>query len=273
MPPSSGWSRYLTPTPAHRRLGLVCLGAGGQRGRLPTLRSRTLDSYGLVLLIAGSGRLRVGSTHYDLVAPALFWLFPGIEHGYGPDEHGWEETWALFDGSALRGYAALGYLDRERPVVPVADEHACRRAFDTLGRVCRCGGPHVQVDASAALHQLLATTQHARADHDAAGTPILTALQRDALLPFSVAQHAARAGLSLADFRAAVRRVAGCGPKDYVLRTRISHAKQLLAETDLAVAAIARQTGYDDPAYFTRLFSKHVGTAPTAFRDQQRRRA
>lgn len=271
MPPSTGWSRYLTPTAAHRRLGLVCLGTGGQSGGLPTLQSRTLDSHGLVFLIAGRGQLRVGGTLHELVAPALFWLFPGVEHGYGPDEHGWEEAWALFTGSALRGYAGLGYLDPSRPVVSVADKHACRRAFDALGRVCRRGGPHVQVDAAAALHQLLAATRHARADHDGTGTPILTALQRDALLPLPVAQHAARAGLSLADFRAAVRRVAGCGPKDYLLRIRISHAKQLLAETDLAVAAISRQIGYDDPAYFTRMFSRHVGIAPTVFREQQQR--
>ncbi|WP_327299424.1 MULTISPECIES: AraC family transcriptional regulator [unclassified Streptomyces] len=30
--------------------------------------------------------------------------------------------------------------------------------------------------------------------------------------------------------------------------------------------------GYPDPAYFTRVFTRHLGTTPTAFRRQQQQR-
>ena len=74
-----------------------------------------------------------------------------------------------------------------------------------------------------------------------------------------------------AALRTAVRRGAGCGPKDYLLGIRLNRAKDLLAATELPVAAVARRVGYDDPAYFSRLFARRVGMAPVRFRDEQGR--
>ncbi|HET6354107.1 helix-turn-helix transcriptional regulator, partial [Streptomyces sp.] len=94
---------------------------------------------------------------------------------------------------------------------------------------------------------------------------------RDAFRPLSVAEHAARHGMTPAELRTAVRRGAGCSPKDYLLGIRLGRAKELLAATELPVAAVARRVGYEDPAYFSRLFTRRVGTAPIRFREQQGR--
>ncbi|WP_343949905.1 helix-turn-helix transcriptional regulator, partial [Nonomuraea longicatena] len=58
----------------------------------------------------------------------------------------------------------------------------------------------------------------------------------------------------------------GLTPADYLLSVRLSTAKELLAGTDLPVAAIARRVGYHDTAYFTRIFTRRTGTQPTTFR-------
>ena len=127
------------------------------------------------------------------------------------------------------------------------------------------------METSAAVHELLVALRRARADTDADGDPVLQALARDAFLPLSVAEHAARHGMTPAELRTAVRRGAGCSPKDYLLGIRLGRAKELLAATELPVAAVARRVGYDDPAYFCRLFTRRVGTAPVRFRDRQGR--
>ncbi|KAF2519180.1 helix-turn-helix domain-containing protein [Flavobacterium salilacus subsp. salilacus] len=52
-----------------------------------------------------------------------------------------------------------------------------------------------------------------------------------------------------------------------VLKDRILlEAKRLLIHTGLSAKQIAYDLGYDDPAYFNRLFSKKIGDAPNIFR-------
>lgn len=42
------------------------------------------------------------------------------------------------------------------------------------------------------------------------------------------------------------------------------------AATDQAVAQVAGTVGYDDPAYFTRVFTRNIGVPPREFRQQQK---
>ena len=48
-------------------------------------------------------------------------------------------------------------------------------------------------------------------------------------------------------------------PMQYILSLRISAAKNYLEKTDKNITEIADAIGYDNPLYFGRLFSKHVG--------------
>lgn len=56
----------------------------------------------------------------------------------------------------------------------------------------------------------------------------------------------------------------------YMTLLRMEEAKRLLAETDLKVAAVAVQAGYDDPAYFYRVFRREVGVTPSHYRRRAR---
>ncbi|MFC7216647.1 helix-turn-helix domain-containing protein [Streptomyces polyrhachis] len=265
--------RYFSPGPVHLRLGLVCLGVGLQHGTLPAVGPRTLDHHVAVVVSSGSGWYRTpdGRSH-TVRAPALLWLLPGVVHHYGADPHsGWDEAFVDFTGSAVAAYTELGLIDPERPVLPLADTVAPRAAVSRIARAARHGNPLLEVETAAGVHELLVALRRARADTASDGDPVLTALARDAFQPLSVAEHAARHHMTTAELRGAVRRAAGCSPKDYLLRIRLSRAKELLAATELPVAAVARRVGYDDPAYFSRLFTRRVGTAPVRFREQQGR--
>ena len=53
---------------------------------------------------------------------------------------------------------------------------------------------------------------------------------------------------------------------EFVNSRRVAHACHLLSETDLPVRDIAINSGFGSPAAFSRVFSKHKGCTPTAFR-------
>jgi transcriptional regulator GlxA family with amidase domain len=59
----------------------------------------------------------------------------------------------------------------------------------------------------------------------------------------------------------------GLSPWDYLNRYRVSHARELLRRTDDNIRSIARQVGFKDQAYFSRVFHKLTGFSPNAFRD------
>lgn len=58
----------------------------------------------------------------------------------------------------------------------------------------------------------------------------------------------------------------GVSPLQYLIRKRISLSKHLLVNTDQKVDEIALACGYDDVAYFCRIFKKQEGITPLQFR-------
>ncbi|KDQ66613.1 AraC family transcriptional regulator [Streptomyces halstedii] len=266
------WMRFFTPSALHQRLGLACLGVGLQHGALPTVGPRTLDHHVAVVINSGSGWFAApDGRRLAVTAPSLIWLTPGTPHHYGPGPAGWDENFVDFTGPATTTYTELGYIEPDRPLVPLTDTSAPRAAIGRIVQAAHRARPLQEVEAGAAVHELLVSLRRSRADVAPDGDPVLSALARDALRPLTVAEHAARHGMTPAALRTAVRRGAGVGPKEYLLNIRLGRAKELLAATDLPVAAVARGVGYDDPAYFSRLFARRVGTAPVRFREQQGR--
>lgn len=58
-------------------------------------------------------------------------------------------------------------------------------------------------------------------------------------------------------------------PTDYLLHLRMQHAARLLQETDASVGTAARQTGYEDPFFFSRRFKQHTGVSPRVYIQSQ----
>ena len=52
----------------------------------------------------------------------------------------------------------------------------------------------------------------------------------------------------------------------YIQQTRIQAAVRLFNTTDMTVSEVATAVGYQDFSYFSKLFSKHIGCSPRAYR-------
>ncbi|MCR6547008.1 response regulator transcription factor [Dehalobacterium formicoaceticum] len=57
--------------------------------------------------------------------------------------------------------------------------------------------------------------------------------------------------------------------KEFVIQSRIERAKVLLENTNLPMKTIARETGFQDPDYFSKVFSQKVGTTPSRYHIQE----
>ncbi len=154
------WSTYRHPAPPLRDLGLACLGAGEQGGQLPSFAGRTLSSHALVLVSEGSGHFSVDGRRFEVQAPAIIWLFPGVSHGYGPGPRGWKEHWLLFTGPTARALEELGSYSRAHPILQLDDpsESGLVEAlglFPALRAALSVGGHHSDVEASVLCQRVL----------------------------------------------------------------------------------------------------------------------
>ncbi|MGV9992884.1 GlxA family transcriptional regulator [Streptomyces sp. NPDC003374] len=84
--------------------------------------------------------------------------------------------------------------------------------------------------------------------------------------PLPVAELARRANMSQRNFARVFRREVGTTPGQYVERTRIARARELLENTDLAIGQIARRCGFGAPETFFRSFGRSLGLTPKEYR-------
>lgn len=86
-----------------------------------------------------------------------------------------------------------------------------------------------------------------------------------------LAALATMARLSPAQLDRRMRRVFQLTTGQFIRKSRIEHAVQLLATTSLPVAEIALACGYGDQTALTRQFRAMVGMPPAAYRDHVKR--
>ena len=65
-----------------------------------------------------------------------------------------------------------------------------------------------------------------------------------------------------------VKNVTGMNTALYIKAEVVLQAKRMLAHTNLSVKQVADKLGFDDYAYFSRLFSQTTGVSPIAFRQK-----
>lgn len=65
---------------------------------------------------------------------------------------------------------------------------------------------------------------------------------------------------------AVFRRFCGETIGEYVQRRRVEYASELLRGKDLSLSYIAQCAGFSDQSHFTRIFKRHKGTPPGAYR-------
>lgn len=247
--------------------------AAGHRVRRPRH-----DDNLLLYCVDGRGKLEIeGST--STVGPGDLVLLPqGLAHAYTADEERpWTLYWVHFQGVSTRIFLEyLGYREG-RPLVHTGVSPALLGAFNTLLAVRKTGySSSAFVNAANQLRHLF--TQFAmETRRQQAGDP--TALDLDAIQAFmqdnidqaiDLEDLAAVAHLSKFHFSKRYKSLTGYSPIKHFLHMKIEYACQLLDATEMSVKAIAAKLGYNDPLYFSRLFSRTMGMSPRDYRSSVR---
>ena len=179
----------------------------------------------------------------------------------------------LLSGPTATLLDRLGSWTPDAPIVPLSTVPASlASSFADLRTILGGGSGHVaSLRASALCYRLLSELVDLSTPHAPRG--LIEAFTEDAARRIPLSTRARRLGKTPAELRAAVRSETGRTPTELLIETRLARAQLLLAETPLDIASIASLVGFDDPAYFSRQFTRRIGASPSAFRGEHRRAA
>lgn len=82
----------------------------------------------------------------------------------------------------------------------------------------------------------------------------------------SVTDYATRLGISPKSLTKHFQKIGTQTPSDFIKNRIILEAKRKLIYTDFSVKEIAFDLGFNDPAYFTRFFTKATSSSPKSFK-------
>lgn len=83
---------------------------------------------------------------------------------------------------------------------------------------------------------------------------------------WTVARMAQLAHMSASRFGVLYKRVLGVSPAEDLIEARLARAQELLTNSGMSVGEVAARTGFKSPSYFSCLFHRRVGAAPTEYR-------
>ncbi len=233
----------------------------------------------LIVCLAGRGRMRIGPTLLHLHKGHCVILPPRVAHAYEAEmDDPWSLFWFHFTGARAPDHLRALGVESIGPRFWVPEVELLRDAFEECYRYVLGGYSDAElVGLSTGFARLLGLgltlrrSPRARRRHtESRILRSLVFLRANLDRPITVREMAAQAGLSVPHFSAVFKRQLNTTPVEFHIRLRLQRACELLETRDHTVAEIAGALGYDDPLYFSRLFSRKIGASPRAYRAERR---
>lgn len=226
----------------------------------------------LIFVESGQGWLEMSGRHL-LNRGDLVLIPPNQAHAYGayPNDP-WKIYWFHFGGHGASALLQWTPFSNKNPSLASPLIDSLRRHFRTaLAAVERGYTDHTLLELSRVLINVL-TLLHANNPQQNKQREtqrieqVMDSMRDDLERPRPLAHYAKEAGLSVSRFSERFKKHCGVSAMAYFTELRIQRACELLDRSELHIGEIAEKLGFADPLYFTRLFRKHTGMPPTAYR-------
>ncbi len=99
---------------------------------------------------------------------------------------------------------------------------------------------------------------------------LMEKINKNPQIDWNFGKEAARMSISVSHFRRIFKIMAECSPLAYLIQGRVRQAEELLLNTVLPLQEVARQCGFEDVFYFSRIFKRHKFITPAKFRKESR---
>ncbi|MDQ6437487.1 helix-turn-helix domain-containing protein [Mesorhizobium sp. LHD-90] len=235
----------------------------------------------ITLWTSGSGTYRIEDRSWSFSIPTVSFVPSNVVHGF-TIEPGSDAIVVSIADVALAALADHSLLSLETPVLVTATEEtlpwrklratieAIQSEYaDALPGSDKILPPLIAVALSGIARLTVGMTRLALPAGTALAGRLRGQIDRHFRDDWPVDRYVAELGTTRHLLDKAARDVFGMGVRQAVNERRLVEAKRLLLFTIRTVEDIAYETGFNDPAYFSRFFSHVVGMPPSDWRQQR----
>lgn len=237
----------------------------------PLYAHRVQSFYTWHFVLSGSGVLEIGGKVWRIEQGQMFFIPPGVEMRYYPDENvPWEYVWFSLIGDAANKYGKQLGFSVEEPARHYGSYpgvvHRLKQMFLSL--------TEENGSVFSALSAFYAILEICTADAAPTGAYAVKKYLDDSFtLPgFNVEQLCYDAGISHAHMLRLFRQEYGCSMIQYVVTKRIALACDLLTTTKLSVKSVAYSCGFSDEHHFMKTFKQKKGISALQYRKNREAR-
>lgn len=233
---------------------------GNPKFQPEVLRPDGIPHYQLLYTVAGSGRCRISNSDVQVGAGDILFLPPYHKHEYHPLGNVWETQYITFGGSGFHDFFNHKATVCRLGTPSFGEWYARLQTLKTDNRYTELSVTLYQMLVS--LHRMLSAVPQGKA-HDNITAALKMINTNPDVSPTDIAEAL---HISTAHFCRIFKEYMGMRPTEYINMLKLQKAKDLLCDTRLSVAEVAAAVGFHDHSYFTKLFHRAFGTAPSAYR-------
>lgn len=265
-----------TPTSTARQTFFYVQEVGYFRTNPPYFTERAnLNSFLIIYTLSGSGKLRYHGETFEMRPKSAAFIKCMDHHEYhcnkGPE---WEFLWLHFNGSSALGYYEE-FLKNGFHILYGLDEFFMESTLRRILSLTQKKDIHGEVIVSSLIVEVLTKLliQNSSENLGLGFMPqylkkILKEMENRFQEPLSLDYLAQQFGVSKYHLSREFKRYIGTTPNEYLILTRINHAKELLKYTDLTVEQISFSCGFNHVSHFIDIFKKHEKNTPLKFRKE-----
>jgi AraC family transcriptional regulator, arabinose operon regulatory protein len=237
-------------------------------------RDEGIDEHVLIYCIDGSGTVLIDGQEHRLTPNTCFIIPAGQPHAYLANPLSpWSIYWLHFAGERAQCFSGL--YSRVTHIKPCVSSRIDDRIklFNEIITALELGFSKENIEfANMCLNTLLATFFYVETFRSVRGVrssdPVDQAIffmQDNLHESLKISDIARHVQFSESHLSRLFRNKTGSSPMDYFINLKMQEAIRLLTNKNLKIKEVAFALGYDDPFYFSRIFSRHMGSSPGTF--------
>ncbi|MGY4384504.1 AraC family transcriptional regulator of arabinose operon [Pedobacter sp. UYP24] len=276
LPPNI--KRKITTNPLSRHFYLTAIGYYPKAVNHDRIRKSGSNQYILIYCAEGAGKIHLGGETFELYPNTYFIIPKNTPHRYHSSaENPWSIYWLHYMGD-LAEVLFERFTENGKPNVQgVPYEEQRLLLFDQIYALLEHGVSEKALEKMNLnlLHFVSSMIYHREANPAVYNIDLtsksITFMKSNLGKKLEIDDFAKQQCISVSHYSRLFKEKTGSSPINYFNQLKIQKACQHLYFTDKSIKEICVELGFDDQYYFSRLFSKIIGSSPSVYKKRHKR--